>query len=220
MMVAAIARGLNVLALALLGALGVMALIWAIVYSTEDFNWWLLPYAYRLGELPVQSQYALAALMILLPIFVGSLQVRLGRQEPMLTARTAEGDEIRLTERAVKKVIRKAMMAFPEVASVTSSATSGKKGPVVVVRARVRVEADIPKLQKQMKVRASAALRQLLGVGEIELIRIVIAGVVFPPKQDGGGLPGWLNKLRRPAGGGTASTREAEDDDEPISSPR
>lgn len=177
-------RGILIfLGLLILGILGLEMLLWAVVLDTPDYDWFLSGLGIRFQDLPAASRYALAALLILLPCFVASLTLRLRKQEVVLTAHSAQGDPIYLTESAVQRCLRREVMAVPEVAGVISTARNGEKGPRVYIRALLRAGADVPETQREIRGRALRAIRHLFGVGDLEQIQVVIAGLIFPPRE-------------------------------------
>jgi hypothetical protein len=171
------------LGLLILGVLGLEMLLWAVVLDTPDYDWFLSGLGIRFQDIPSASRYALAALLILVPCFVASLTLRLRKEEVVLAAQSEQGDAIYLTESAVQRCLRREITTIPEVAGLISTARNGEKGPRVHLRALLRAGADVPATQREIRVRALRAMRHLFGVGDLEQIQVVIAGLVFPPRE-------------------------------------
>lgn len=183
-------RGILIfLGLLILGILGLEMLLWSVVLDTPDYDWFLSGLGIRFQDLPSASRYALAALLILVPCFVASLTLRLRKQEVILAAHSEQGDAIYLTESAVQRCLRREVLSIPEVAGLISVARNGEKGPRILIRALLHAGVDVPAAQKEIRARALRAVRHLFGVGNLEQIQVVIAGLVFPPREkDAGGV--------------------------------
>lgn len=176
-------RVLTVLALLLLFILGVELLLWAVVLQTGDYNWYLRYFVVGFGSLSSVGRYALAAALILIPLFVLSLAVRAMQKPRVLQARSHDGDVVNLTEEAVRRCIQHEIKAIPEVAGLRSSARNGQKGPRVALRLWVWAGADVPSVRRRARHETARALRQLFGVGEIESVHVVVEGLVFRDRK-------------------------------------
>ncbi len=178
-MTAIVRRILLIVALMLLFALGLAALARIVVIEAPETKDWVGPYAWGLEDLSTLSRYSLAALMIFVPLFVGALSARASRQEAEINARSRENDEINLTKGAVCRSLHHELMTIPGVVAIAPRVRNGAGGPRVVIHAILRAGVDVPAVQHEMKGLAALCLRRLFGVGDIESIRIVIAGLKF-----------------------------------------
>ncbi len=168
-----------VLALALLFILGAQALLQALGLQWEGARAALEGYTWTVRDLPVVSRFAFAALALLLPVFVALLALQGRRADRIIRARDAAGDSIHMTEGAVRRCLNRALGASPEVAAVATETRNGKTGPRVVVRTLLWAGADVPATQRQLRSLTAATLRRLFGVGEIEEVRVIVAGLRF-----------------------------------------
>lgn len=174
-----IRRFLNFLALLLLLFLGIEFLLWAALLHMGGRGETLRSFILSFNSLSMLGQFAFAILLILLPLFVFSLAVRVRRKQVIIRAKSKEGDEINLTEEAVRKCLHHQIRAIPEVAGIKSRSRNGKGGPRVLLRLWVWAGSNVPEIRRRVREEAARSLRQLFGLGEIEKISVIVEGLVF-----------------------------------------
>jgi hypothetical protein len=172
-------RLLTFLALLLLFVLGVEVLLWSVLFETQDLGWVLKYFVVGLEDLSATGRFALAAFLILSPLFIGALTVRLSRKERILKARSADGDEIQLTEGAVRRCLRHEIKVVPEVAGLATRAANGHTGPRLFLRVLIWAGSDVPAVRRRVKEVAARSLRHLFGIGELDNIQVLVEGLVF-----------------------------------------
>lgn len=176
-------RVLTFLGMLLLLLAGVELLAWTTALQTRSWDWYLSRFLFSVEDLPLGARYALSGLMILLPLFVASLTLRAWAHEEVLIARTRDKGLIRLTETAVRKVLRREGAAIEGVAAMASSVRNGERGPKVVIRVRIHSWANAPEVQALLRQQSAEALRRVFGISELDDIQIIVEDLVFPPER-------------------------------------
>jgi len=203
-MSALVRRVFTFLVLLLAFGLGVEILLWAVLYETSEYSWFLRYVVIGLDSLSSTGRFSLGALLILLPILIFALEVRAVRRPPILQAKARDGDPINISEPAVRRCLAHQIRAIPEVAGVTSRATNGAKGPRVVLRTLIWAGADVPAVRRLVRQETVRTLRQLFGVAEIEQVHVIVDGLVFRTAR------GKIRRLRRGRPAPTPDAPESE----------
>jgi hypothetical protein len=177
-------RVLGFVALLLLFLLGVEFLLWAVLLQTGEPVWFLRSFVIGFDSLSPAGQFSFAACLVLLPLFLMTLNLRADRKQVILQAKSKDGEPISIAEEALKRCLHHEIGAIPEVAGMKSRARNGQAGPRVVIRLWIWAGSNVPAVRRVVRENAARTLRNLFGLGEIENIAVIVEGLVF--RKEGG----------------------------------